>query len=117
VTRGRDLRAGDRGLIWRGLGSDGRRAVVTLFEVLGPRFQLPAAHPELWHADEPETQELVMVRYVMSPRLPVWLGEPGDAMLRRLPVSRARGGTVFPLTQELWEEVLPALGGWPDEPA
>ena len=116
VTRGRGLGAGDRGLIWRGLGVDGRRGVVTLFEVLGPPFRGPVAHPELWHANESETQELVMVRYVMSPPLPLWLGEPGDDVLRRLPVSRARGGTVFRLTEELWEQVLAALGGWPDEP-
>jgi len=119
TARGRDIRAGDRVAIWKGLGHDRVRGIVALGEVeadpaltsdLGNRFWVS---PDDAEAEE----ERVLVRYVRAPGLPLWLDGPGDLVLRDLSVCRSKGGTVFHIWPDQWEALLELLGGWPEEAA
>lgn len=110
TTAGRDIRTGDRVVVWKFKGNQADRGVVALAEVLsdpevvgGPRWEVdPTA----------DIAERVKIRYVRSPALPLWLGGPSDAVLRSLSVSRATGGSVFNVTVEQWDAIVEAAGGW-----
>ena len=114
-TRERDIRIGDKVIIWKALGSSHRRGVVALGEVISDPALIQAANdPFLIDSSSGQTLEpRVRVRYVCPPRLPLWVGDAMESVLERLSVSRARG-TVFRVTEEQWEEVVEAAGGWQD---
>lgn len=67
-----DVAPGDRGLIWRTLGSDGRRGVVSLFEVVS--------------APEENVEPATSMPYWLDPR-PVRRGDSGCGMSAR-PICR-----------------------------
>jgi hypothetical protein len=121
TSKGRDLRAGDRVLIWKGLGEDRVRGVVALGEVeTDPALQSDGGNRFWVNPDDAAVEEeRVLVRYVRAPGLPLWLDGPADLVLRDLSVCRASGGTVFRVPPEQWAALLEILGGWPeagDEP-
>lgn len=107
---------GDKVIIWKALGGSQRRGVVALGEIISDPEIIQAADnhflvdSSLGHSPEPR----VRIRYVCPPRLPLRIGDAMEPVLERLSVSRARG-TVFRVTEEQWEEVIEAAGGWPGE--
>jgi hypothetical protein len=113
-TKERDVRMGDKVILWKALGGSHRRGVVALGEVIcdpeliqaqGNHFLVDSGSG---HTSEPR----VRIRYICPPRLPLWVGDAMEPVLERLSVSRARG-TVFRVTEEQWDEVVEAAGGWP----
>ncbi len=111
------VQSGDRVIVWKAKGRDRRRGVVALGEVLTDPLPRPDHSNQYWtdRSEAAKVQTRVEVRYVLSPRLPLWLGDPGSEVLEDLSVSRARGGTVFKVTPEQWDAVAAAVGGWPAE--
>lgn len=117
TTKGRDVRPGDRVVIWKSKGRDAYRGAVALAEVIGePKIGSDTENPYWVDAlDGEKTERRVDVRYVHPPGLPLWLGSDPDGVLARLSVSRATGGTVFNVTEDQWDALLAAVGGWPEE--
>jgi hypothetical protein len=116
VTTGKEIHAGDHAMIWRGRGRDGRRGVVAFAEVIDEPADLDdSANPHWAEAQEPKVEPRVLVRYVLPVGLPLWLEEHED-VLGRLSVARAKGGTVFNVTEEQWNAVVELAGGWPEDP-
>src|SRR5690348_5902030 len=116
TTKGRPVRAGDRVVIWKGAGTDRYRGIVALAEVMSdPELLADNANP-FWvtqaAADEMEVR--VVVPYVLPPGLPILTDGASNPVLDQLSVSRARGGTVFNVSPEQWDQVLAAAGGWPE---
>jgi hypothetical protein len=118
VSRG-DIEVGDRVIIWHSKDKSGKRGIVALGEVLTaptlmeepPEFRRYWVKPEPWD----KMMRRVWVRYARAPMCPRWMREDGtDPVLEGLSVARARGGGVYRLTPEQWEEVLREVGGWPD---
>jgi hypothetical protein len=108
------VRAGDRVAIWRASGKDGRRGVVAFGDVLtDPVEQLDAENP-LWLSPDGglTLKPRALVRYVPAPKLPLWVGSEGAEVLEDLSVFRARGGTVFRITDDQWTALVTAAGGW-----
>jgi hypothetical protein len=116
TTKGKDVRAGDRVLIWKYKGRDPYRGIVALGEVLtDPENRYDVENP-YWIRPAPQPDERVRVRYVRPPGLPLWVGGDVDEVFLDLSVSKAQGGTVFLVTQEQWSAVVRAAGGWPVDP-
>jgi hypothetical protein len=116
TTKGKDVRAGDRIIIWKYKGSDAYRGVVALGEVIADPDIQPDNENRYWIKDSESElmEERVEVRYVLPPGVPLWMTSNPDDPLRRLSVSRAAGGTVFYVTEPQWKAVLAAVGGWPE---
>jgi hypothetical protein len=117
TTRGADIHAGDRAAIWKYKGSGNRRGILAFGEVLtDPEVRGPSDE-ELKYWVEPDdlaAENRVRVRYVLKPPEPLWLDlAPPDSVIRRLPVSRAQGGTAHHLTPDQWDELVALAGGWP----
>src|SRR4051812_28254616 len=112
TTGGRPIRAGDWAVIWKGKGQDEHRGVVALGEVLTDPRPLPDADNPYWVEPPPPDQlrERVLVRYVVTERLPLWDPDPA---LEGLSVRRARGGTVFHVTPAQWDALVDRVGGLP----
>jgi hypothetical protein len=114
-TTGRSaVSAGDRVAIWRAAGRDGRRGVVAFAEVLtDPEEQTDEDNP-FWidPARGAMVKPRALVRYVSAPNLPLWVGQDGAEVLEDLSVFRARGGTVFRISDEQWSALITAAGGW-----
>jgi hypothetical protein len=116
VTSGKDIRRGDRVLIWRGLGRDGRRGVVAFGEITSDPESVDDSQNPFWvKAQEPKSDPRVHVHYFVPSGLPLWLAEHPDT-LDRLSVARARGGTVFSISSDDWGRVIALAGGWPGAP-
>ncbi len=112
TTKGKPIHTGDRVIIWRASGGRGPRGIVALGVVLSePRLLSDADNP--YWLEPPVSEERVLVRYCTAPALPLWLGDTHDAILRDLSVSKARGGTVFHITDDQWDQITAALGGDP----
>src|SRR5262249_50622162 len=101
-TRGSQIQAGDRAIVWKALGGQEKhkRGIIALAEVISdPRLSrdLPgytfSVDPIDIEQQEPAVR--VDVRYVLSPKLPLWIGGDNDELLASLSVARAQGGTVF----------------------
>lgn len=113
--RGKDVRVGDRVIVWKYKGGDAYRGIVALAEVTAqPAIETEAGNP-FWvrTAEADVLEERVEIRYVVPPGVPLWLTTNPDDPLRSLSVSRAAGGSVFYVTAPQWEAVLAAVGGWP----
>lgn len=77
------------------------------------RLVLDDSNNPFWN--EPQEAKLEprgRVRYVIPRGLPLWFDEHEET-LGKLSVSRAKGGTVFNLTEEQWNAVVMLAGGWP----
>jgi len=114
VTAGRPIRSGDRLLIWRGRGRGSSRGVVALGKVIAEPQAVSDASNPYWVVapSSADTKLRVRVRYIVTPRLPLRLDEHDD-VLGQLSVSRAKGGTVFNVTEDQWNAVVELAGGWP----
>jgi hypothetical protein len=110
TTRGKDLAPGDRIIVWKAAGRDGRRGIVAFATVIG-LSEVRANSDNLFWADPSEgarMEERVPVRYEVPESLPLWVGEDHDGALKSLSVARARGGTVFHVSEGEWEAVREA---------
>jgi hypothetical protein len=111
VPRG-DVRAGDKAIIWQTLDSRGRRGVVGIAEVTGdPEERADGQNPYWVDAADAQVVGLrVPVRYLEVDRLPLWLGDSRAAFLSEFSVARARGGTVFHVTDGQWDQLQAVVG-------
>jgi hypothetical protein len=113
VTAGREIHRGDRAIIWRGRAPDGRRGVVAFGDVVSEPIDVDDSENPFWvDRPKPKVEPRVRVRYVVSRGLPVWLDEH-EGVLGQLSISRAKGGTVFNVTEEQWDAVVELAGGLP----
>jgi hypothetical protein len=106
----KQVRAGDRAIIWQTRDKDGHRGVVALAEVLEPLGSIADGSP--YWVDPAEgliAKEQVRVRYLPLQK-PLWIGGDHTDLLSQLSVARARGGTVFYVTPEQWEGIASAAG-------
>lgn len=117
TTTGSPVRKGDRAIIWKTLGKSKHRGVICLAEVLGEPAERDDSSNPYWvnGLNVQHPGPLVKVRYVHSPKLPLWIEGDRPGFLHSLSVSRAHGGTVFTVTPEQWDDILNAAGGWPEE--
>jgi predicted RNA-binding protein with PUA-like domain len=119
VTKGSDIRAGDRAVIWKAKGEHSDRSgIVALAEIVADPRPMRDLHPEyqpypsLAPQEEPP-EALVTLRYVPAPNLPLWLGGPSHDLLSSLSLVRAHGRrSVFRVEPEQWVALLQAAGGW-----
>ena len=115
TTKGSDVRAGDRVVIWKARGRDAYRGVVALAEVLSdPQIRLDDSPCWAKAEDGAVPEERVEVRYVRPPGLPLWLGSDPSGVLASLSVSRGRGRSVFKVSEDQWEGLIALVGGWPE---
>ena len=112
TTKGRDLRPGDRVVVWRTSGGGGPRGVVALGEVVGPVREVSDADNPYWRTPDGAVAARVPVRYAVPHGLPLLLGDDGDGPARALSVARARGGTVFNVSADEWAALTDAVGGF-----
>ncbi len=110
-VRGKDVRVGDRVIVWKYKGGEAYRGIVALAEVTAqPEIETEAGNPFWVHATEADMlEERVEIRYVVPPGVPLWLTTNPDDPLRSLSVSRAAGGTVFYVTDAQWQAVVKAV--------
>jgi len=112
-----DIRAGDYVAFWQTLDKEGRRGIVGLGEVSGG--------PEYREDDDPddpcwvdlkkafEASYQVPVRYVKAIEPPLWVENSQNRdFLESLSVAKARGGTIFRIKPEEFEEIIRLSGGW-----
>jgi hypothetical protein len=99
-----DVRAGDCAIIWQTLDSDGNRGIVAFAEVLGdPEPRTDEANPYWVKPEGGLEQSRVPVSYSVPEDLPWWVDDTeSGSLLNNLSVAKARGGTVFKVTQEQW---------------
>jgi hypothetical protein len=110
MTGGKDLRAGDGVVLWRGRGADGQRGIVAFGDVLSDP-EVVADHDNGFWADSSLTAAAprVRIRYWVPPGLPLWFNLH-SGVLSGLSVARARGGTAFALSDDDWK-ALQTLAG------
>ena len=114
----RDVRAGDRAIIWKAKGNGPHRGIIAFAEVLTDPLPMKDLAPQYW-VDQNAANEVVdrvLVRYVIpSDFLPLWEGETNLKVLeeKELSVARATGGTIFHVNPDQWEEIMQIIGGWP----
>jgi hypothetical protein len=114
TTKNHDVRSGDRVIIWKAKGKDPVRGIVAFAEVISDPEITISAHREYWgKPEEIKSEPSVRIRYVLTPLLPLWVGESDDDVLLSLTVSRATGGSVFHVSNEQWETIVDLAGGWP----
>lgn len=114
-----DVRADDTAVLWQTLDGSGRRGVVAFATVLAEPKSLPDTDNPYWTDEEDGSKPLprVPVRYDVPDVLPIWIDDKKHgALLRSLSMARAQGGTVFRLTEEQWEGLKAAVGGWHPTP-
>lgn len=113
-----DIAKGDRIAIWRTRGTDGQRGVIALAEALSP----PEVRPDppqsakYWTVPGSHGQadlRRILLRYVVPPRLPLWLSPETAPILSPLSVSRGQGTKAYRIAPEDWWRLVDAVGGWP----
>ena len=115
LSRGKGLRPGDTVAIWQATDGVGRRGVVALGDVIGSPVHAKNAGNPYWvdAADGNLEEERVAIRYRRIPR-PLWADDSDTGrFVVGLSVARARGGTVFRLTEEQWRRLEALTGGPP----
>ena len=112
LTRGREIRKGDRAVIWKAKGGTPTRGVVAFAEIItDPDSDIPI-DSAFWkdesriHGSEPR----VRVRYQISMSLPLWEGDVGNEILDTLTVRNSTGGSIFRVTPEQWLELVQMAG-------
>ena len=105
LTKEKPVKPGDRGVVWRSLGGDGKRGVIAIGEVISEPYMARADTDPYWIAPSEEREEFVNVRYVPLEGLPIWSGTAGLDELG-LNADRARGGTLFHLEVDEWNQLL-----------
>lgn len=105
LSKGKPVKPGDRAVIWRSLGPDGKRGVVAIGEVVSEPYMARSDDDPYWISPPDEAQEFVQLRYVPLEGLPIWSGTPALDKLE-LNADRARGGTLFRLQLDDWLSLL-----------
>ena len=110
TTAGKPIREGDGVVIWQGRDEKGRRGVVALGQVIGAPEVMADAENPCWvdTADGRAERQRVGVQYLRL-KSPLWVGGVADPLLKRLSISRARGGTVFHVSTKEWEDLIAHL--------
>ena len=117
TTKGKAIAPGDGVIIWKAAGRDGRRGVVAFGTVEGVPEAMAHASPYWVDPDEGERiEERVPIRYEVPEGLPLWM-KAAPKVLGRLAVARARGGTVFSVSEAEWEAVRAAVDEEPSDVA
>ena len=111
--------AGDRVVLLRSPAVDGKSGIVALAEILSPPdIRLP--HPEstkYWKIPQSAVMtRQVLLRYFVSPRLPLGTAADTDAHLLSLLPAHGQDGKAYPIAPEPWWRIIDALGGWPSLP-
>lgn len=112
----RDVRAGDRAIIWKARGNDSQRGIVALAEILTDPIPAKARNGEYWVDQQRANQQVdrVQVHYYQIPSiLPLWDDRTDVPFLKDLSAARATGGTVFHVTSDQWDTLMELVGGWP----
>jgi len=80
TSKGRDIRAGDRAIIWKYQGCDSVRGVVALAEVLTDAAMVKGSRDASASELDPSypPAERIRIRYVLCPNLPLWVGGLAD---------------------------------------
>jgi len=112
------VKFGDRVIVWQTLDEKKRRGIVSLGEVRSYPETLSDENNPFWTSDEDGEEKIprVWLRYVQNELFPIWLGDTKfDHLLEDLSVVKARGGTVFHVTEDQWNDLIRLIGGWPGE--
>ncbi len=110
-----DLRAGDTVAIWQTLDSDGHRGIVGFGEVLKDPSTLRDTDNPYWVVPEEggDARLRVPIRYTRIPQ-PLWLDDTSNGLfISTLSVARARGGSIFLLTEAEWVRLRELAGSLP----
>ncbi len=108
-----DIRKGDGVAIWQTKDKLGHRGIVALGEVISEPAEIPDVGNPYWvDPDEAAvTATRVHVRYSTPQGLPLWLDDPGAGdLLANLSVAKSRGGTVFKVTSQQWQDLVTFCG-------
>lgn len=110
TTKGKAIAEGDRIVIWKLGGGETRRGVVALGRVTGPAEQHVDDENPYWSGDGgAELDWRVPVEYEVPESFPIWVDDPVRGRLARaLSVARARGGTVFRVTEAQYDALREA---------
>jgi predicted RNA-binding protein with PUA-like domain len=119
VTKGSEIHAGDRAIIWKTKGHSDWSGVVALAEIVANPAPAPDLHPEYQQYPPPPhhvgpLDEMVTIRYLSASTLPLRLDGPYHDLLSSL--SIVRGGarrSVYHIEPEQWAALIDVLGGWP----
>jgi len=110
-----DVRAGDRIAIWKARAGGAHRGIIAFAEVLSdPSIMDVSASHRAYCIDSSllQPRRRVKITYADAPKLPLWLGEPGNTVLANLSVAQATGGSVFKITESQWDSIMTLAGGW-----
>ena len=117
IVASRAARRGDRLIFWQTMDRERHRGVAALGEVTEPATERgpDPAGARFWKSgsSRPELALRIGVRYVVPPRIPLWLDDDPSGTLAGLSVSRGQGNTLFLVTDAQWDAVVNLAGGWP----
>jgi len=113
VARSAKVRRGDRLAIWKSLGGSDKRGIVAFAEVTSDPVESSDASNPFWVHPSDEIKHRVKVAYRIPDGLPLWTDGNHGGKLTDLSVSRGQGSGAFEISQQQWERVLAAAGGWP----
>lgn len=105
LTKGKPVKPGDRGVVWRSLGADGKRGVIAIGEVISEPYMARADEDPYWITPPDQPEQVVDIRYIPLEGLPIWSGTPALDDLG-LNADKARGGTLFHLAVDHWHRLL-----------
>ncbi|MBS0198091.1 MAG: DUF3883 domain-containing protein [Planctomycetes bacterium] len=105
VDRG-DFKVGDGIVLWQAKGDGDRRGVIALGDVESEPQVMPGPPGEqrFWRGEVAGPQSRIVFRLRRAPGLPLWEAED-SAFLSDLNAARARGGTVFKVEPDQWNEI------------
>ncbi|HLX41296.1 MAG TPA: EVE domain-containing protein, partial [Ktedonobacteraceae bacterium] len=125
LVRNREVRKGDRAIIWKTKGNKTknikqRSGIIALAEVLEDPKLMNDPDRDGWVKQNKADKDAnrVRIRYLVSPNLPLWEGETNLKVLeeKKLIVQKPNiQGPAFHIQLE-WEDIIEAIGGWPDKP-
>ncbi|HVB23639.1 MAG TPA: DUF3883 domain-containing protein [Ktedonobacteraceae bacterium] len=110
-----DVRVGDRAIIWKAKGNQQRRGIIALAEVLTNPVQMEDLNPHYWvnQIAENKAVKQAKIRYLVSPKLPLWEGETKVLENNFLSVQRATSGSIFLVEPNQWDAIMQEIGDWP----
>jgi hypothetical protein len=114
TIRGADVHNGDYVAIWRTRDTDGHRGIIALGQVIGEPTIRSDLHNPFWISADDARAELprVPVRYQRL-STPLWVDDTDvGQFIGSLSVAKARGGTVFRLTDKQWARLVNLAGGF-----
>lgn len=118
LVRDRKVRAGDRAIIWKTKGTESHTGIVALAEVLTDPKPMKDPNTKHWvnQSVANEVANRVIIRYLVSPNLPLWEGKTHVKAIeeRKLSIQqRYSQGSAFRVESHQWDDIMKAIGGWP----